>query len=133
MRYLSSGRRACQPQTEVLRFGGGELEIVKQAAAEFRRVAPEPDVQLRGYIVRLSRESEQRPGLVTVAGTIAGDSQEKFGHFGFELISDDYALALSSHGEHRLVTVAGDMVRRGNRKWLENVRGFEVFDDVPRD
>lgn len=119
------------PETETLRFGGLQLEVIKQAAAEFRRVAPEPDVQVRGYIVRLSRESEQRPGVVTVAGTLVGDSQEKFGHFGFELVSEDYAAALHSHEDHQIVVVQGDMVRRGNRKWLENVHGFRVLNEEP--
>ncbi|MGE3413448.1 MAG: hypothetical protein AB7L91_14595 [Dehalococcoidia bacterium] len=114
------------PRTDRLSFGGTEIGIVRRAAEEFRRVAPELDVRLRGYIVRLSRDSEQRPGVVTLAGTAVGDTEQKFGHFTFELVDDDYSDALRSHAEHQIVTVRGDVVRRGNRRHLENVRDFRI-------
>jgi hypothetical protein len=114
-------------QSERLSFGGVELEVVEQAAAEFRRVEPEVDVQINGDIVRLRRDSEQRPGIVTVAGTVVGDADEKFGHFWFELAAEDYAEALRAHGDFRSVTVQGDIVRRGNTKWLEHARNFHVL------
>jgi len=118
------------PVSEVLRFGGRELEMVKEAAAQFRRAAPESDVEVRGYIVRLHRPSEQRPGVVTISGSAAGRSRETSGNFGFELAADDYRRAWTSHGERRMVAVRGDLVRRGNRRWLENARDFRVLPEA---
>jgi len=117
------------PRTETLRFAGNDIEVVETAATELRRVAREPDVQLGGYIVRLKRESEQRAGEVTIAGTVVGDADEKFGHFWFELTDDDYLAAVESHRTHRMVTIRGDIVRRGNRRWLELAHEFQVLDD----
>lgn len=117
------------PNSETLRFGSSEQSIVRRAADELRQVAPEEDVTLRGYIVRLSRESDQRPGIVTLAGTALDDTEQRFGHFRFELDRDDYGYALTSHAERRLVHVRGDIVRRGNRRNLENVREFRIADE----
>lgn len=121
------------PATGTLRFDAGDIDLVGRAAVEFRRVAPDLDVQLRGYIVRLSRDSEQRPGVVTLAGTVVGDTEQKFGHFGFELTAEDYTDALVSHAEHRLVAVRGDVVRRGTRRHLENVRQFRILGEDAAD
>lgn len=82
---------------------------------------------IEGYIVRLLRESEQRPGQVTLAGTVKGDTRERFGHFWIELTAEDYDKALTSHRANRAVTVQGDIIRRGTRRWLENARDFAVL------
>jgi hypothetical protein len=114
-------------QSEVLRFDRGTLEIVEEAGVELRRIEPERDVSLQGYVVRLHRESDQRPGQVTIAGTIQEGGRERFGHFWIELAADEYQQAVRAHAEARLVSASGDVVRRGQFRWLENSRGFSVI------
>jgi hypothetical protein len=119
------------PPPAVFRFGEGELEIVRRAAAEFRRPIPELDVEVRGRIVRLDRPSDQRPGVVTILGSTVGRGREISGNFGFELTDVDYRRAWTSHGERHLVAVRGDLARRGNRRWLDNARDFRVLPEDP--
>lgn len=116
-------------QSEVLNFDRDSLEIVEQAGVELRRIAPERDVTVQGYVVRLHRVSDQRPGQVTVAGTVQEGGSERFGHFWVELTGDDYHQAVRAHDETRLVSIGGDVIRRGKFRWLENARNFAVIGD----
>jgi hypothetical protein len=119
------------PQSTTLQLQAEDLEIVEEAGRQLREIAPEEDMTVRGYIVRLLRESDQRPGQVTIYGTVQGEAGERVGHFWAELSDLEYNQAIEAHGKHDQVTIVGDLIRRGSRNWLGNARDFRVLPSGP--
>ncbi|MEV0795287.1 hypothetical protein [Kribbella sp. NPDC050459] len=114
------------PTTKRITFEPPEIEVLTDAARDFRGRAPREDVTIQGTVVRLVRESRLRPGEVTIAGVMAEDWEEQFGHFWAELSDDDYAAAVRAHEQRAVVLATGDVVRVGNRRRLLNLRQFVV-------
>lgn len=71
---------------------------------------------LVGNVVRLYREGSTASGEVSVAGTVEGE--DRLRRVWVELAGDDYETAVRAHRDMRLVSVRGDIVRRGSRSYL---------------
>ena len=115
------------PPTDRIAFAPAEIEVLVDAARDFRNRAPKENVTIRGTVVRLVRESELRPGEVTIAGIMEDDWEERFGHFWVELSDLDYAAAVRAHEDRAIVVATGDVSRVGNRRRLTNLRQFSVL------
>ncbi|MFI5710619.1 hypothetical protein [Kribbella sp. NPDC051620] len=119
------------PPTDRIAFVPAELDVLVDAARDFRNRAPQENVTIRGTVVRLVRESELRPGEVTIAGIMEDDWEERFGHFWVELSDLDYAAAVRAHEDRAIVVATGDVSRVGNRRRLSNLRQFSVLPADP--
>lgn len=104
-----------------------EIRIMEQAARDLRAEEPEENVRVVGGVTRLHREGSLGPGEVSIAGTIDGDPSERMRRVWLELPEEDYSKATRAHDDGNLVSVRGNLTRRGNRYTLRSVAGFEVL------
>jgi hypothetical protein len=102
--------------------------VLESAAAELRARSAEEDSVVTGNVVRLYRESSGGAGEVSVAGTV--DNEDRLRRIWVELDGDDYETAVRAHAEMRLVSVHGDIVRRGNRSYLSRPSKFRILPDT---
>ncbi|GII25501.1 hypothetical protein [Planosporangium mesophilum] len=116
--------------TPPIRFDPPVIQVLSQAAKEMRARTPEEDVRIIGSVVRLHRESNFGAGEVSIAGVMEGDSSERLWRVWVELSESDYALAISAHNSGDLVSVRGDLSRRGNRSTIHRVSAFEYVPEV---
>lgn len=114
------------PPTSRIAFEPVEMDVLTDAARDFRNRTPRENVTVEGTVVRLVRESQLRPGEVTIAGITDDDWDNQIGHFWLELTDDDYALAVRAHEDIAIVRATGDLLRVGNRRRLTNLRQFTV-------
>ncbi|MFG1644900.1 hypothetical protein ACGFMK_31850 [Amycolatopsis sp. NPDC049252] len=119
--------RPASVSPEVLRFGSEEIRVLGDAAEELRNTEPEEGVTIQGYVVRLIRESGSGPKRITIAGMPDGVSEDRVGHYWLELDAEEYDMAMRAHGDDKRVRVTGDIVRRGNRRWLSGAYGFSII------
>lgn len=113
------------PATEPLRFNADSIRILSEAAESLRQVAPETDVTIEGFVVRLVRPT--RPGQVTIAGIPSGGVVDRIGHYWAELSDEDYERAGDAHFNDLRVSIRGNIIRRGNRRWLSGDSVFRVL------
>jgi hypothetical protein len=111
-----------------VRFRRDHFAVLESAAAELRARSAEEDSVVTGNVVRLYRESSGGAGEVSVAGTV--DSEDRLRRIWVELDGDDYETAVRAHAEMRLVSVHGDIVRRGNRSYLSRPGKFRILPDA---
>jgi hypothetical protein len=106
-----------------IRFRRDHLPVLASAAQELRERVAEESVLLVGNVVRLHREGSG-PGEISVAGTIDGD--DRLRRVWLSLGEEDYSRATQAHQEMSLVSVRGDLVRRGTRRYLINPLAFHL-------
>jgi len=122
--------RPRQASEQPIHFDGYSFDVLTDAARLMRNQLPEEDVVLRGNVVRLHREGTRRgPGEVTIAGTIRGDKAERLRKIWVSLTESDYALALRAHQEFADVELAGALLQRGGRTYLNLAGSFNVLPD----
>ena len=112
-----------------IRFRRDHFAVLESAAAELRARSAEEDSVVVGNVVRLYRESHTGTGEVSVAGTV--DGEDRLRRVWVTLDGDDYEIALRAHTDMRLVTMQGDIVRRGTRSYLTGARRFRMLPDSP--
>lgn len=110
-------------------FTRDHVTVLHEAAEMLRETEPQEDVQLVGNVVRLHREGNFGAGEVSILGAVEGDATERACRAWLSLADEDYTKATSAHREGNLVTVRGNLQRRGNRTDLTEVRDFEVLPD----
>lgn len=111
-------------------FSSEQARILKEAARLMRENEPEPDVTLIGNVVRLHSEGEHRSGELSILGRIEGDPSERSHRIWLNLSPDEYRTAGEAHMEGLTVQAKGDLVRRGTRLRLNNIRNFAVIPDL---
>ncbi|SFC54935.1 hypothetical protein [Streptomyces aidingensis] len=118
-------------RTDPIRLNRDHMVILRQAAQEMRAAEPEDDVTVVGAVVRLHREGASGPGEVSIAGIIEDGTNERLRRVWLELAEEAYSRATRAHQDGATVSVAGSLVRRGNRYYLQNPSGFAVLPDPP--
>jgi hypothetical protein len=112
-----------------IRFRRDHFAVLQSAAEELRARSAEEDSILTGNVVRLYRESSSDTGEVSIAGTV--DGEDRLRRVWVELAGEDYETAVRAHTDMRLVTVRGDIVRRGTRSYLTRPSKFRTLPDSP--
>lgn len=128
---LSLTLAAARPSTRRLppvRLHRHHFAVLQSAAEELRARSAEEDSVVTGNVVRLYRDSSERPGEVTIAGTVDDDTRLR--RIWVELHGDDYDVAVRAHTEMRVVSVQGDIVRRGTRSYLSRPTKFRVLPET---
>jgi len=77
--------------------------------------------------VRFYRETVTGSGEVSIAGTV--DGEDRLRRIWVELAGDDYETAVRAHTDMRLVSVQGDIIRRGTRSYLTRPSKFRMLPD----
>jgi hypothetical protein len=111
-----------------IRFRRDHFAVLESAAAELRARSAEEDSVVVGNVVRLYRESSAGTGEVSIAGTV--DGEDRLRRIWVELAGDDYETAVRAHTDMRLVSVQGDIVRRGTRSYLTRPSKFRMLPDL---
>jgi hypothetical protein len=109
-----------------IQFRRDHLPVLASAAQELRELVADEGVLLVGNVVRLHREGAGG-GEISVAGTVEGD--DRLRRVWMSLSEGDYSRAADAHQQMLLVSVRGDLVRRGIRHYLINLSGFHVVRD----
>ena len=109
----------------VVQITPGQQRIMAEAAVYLRTEQPRSDVTVEGMVVRLSRGSNQGPGVVVVEG-VADDSGAARRYY-LEVGDRDYREAIHAHREGLRVVARGDLDTRGSYKWLRPARSFAII------
>lgn len=96
--------------------------VLAEAARLFRSTTPQPDVEVRGVVVKLERAEAQAEGMVTLLALVEGQPRR----VEVRLEAEDYAKAARAHMERLAVGCQGELRRRGNLFRLENARQFST-------
>ena len=113
-------------------FGKTDLPILQEAARQFRHRAPQEGVgvHLHGFVQRLKRSETEDDGTIHLRAHIEGQERAVI----TVLAQSDYEKAVQAHGDKALVTLKGDLERRGQRWRLLNPQVEHVLpneDAVP--
>ena len=54
-------------------LGSDTIPLIQEAARLFRDTEPVEDVEIEGFVTRLARRPDQRPGEITLEGLVDGD------------------------------------------------------------
>ena len=109
-----------------------QLAVIGWAGKELRREALEPDVTVKGFVVRLTRNGPNiMPGKITISGSETQDPQGPIAHYWVELSAEDYQKAQIAHSNYEEVTVTGDLRRSARRRELLNPSHFHVLNGPP--
>lgn len=100
----------------VVRFGKADLPILQEAARRFRARAPQEGVCLHGFVQLLKRSEIEDDGIIHLRTHI--DGQERA--ITTILPQLDYEKALQAHRDKAMVTLVGDLERKGQRWRLLN-------------
>jgi hypothetical protein len=125
LRFQWAISRPAEP-TAPLTFDPPTVQVLSEAARQLRARMPEEDVRVIGSVVRLHRESSLGAGEVSIAGVMDGDPTERLWRVWVELTEQDYATGIQAHNSGQLVSVRGDLTRRGNRSTISRVTAFEL-------
>jgi hypothetical protein len=110
-----------------IHFRRDHFPVLQSAAVELRARSAEEDSVIVGNVVRLFRESSTGSGEVSIAGTV--DGEDRLRRVWVTLDEGGYEAALRAHTDMRLVSVQGDIVRRGTRSYLTRPARFQILPD----
>ena len=100
----------------IVRFGKADSPILQEAARRFRERAPREGVRLPGFVQLLKRPETDDDGIVHLTTHIDGQPQAVRAI----LEQSDYGRAVQAHKDKAMVTLMGDLERKGQRWWLLN-------------
>lgn len=106
-------------------LGSDTIPLIQEAARRFKETSPLDDVELQGFVTRLSRGPADISGEITLEGPIEGELRR----VAVELSDKGvYALAVRAHGQRARVACEGDLVKQGRGFWLKNPRHFRLLE-----
>lgn len=106
-----------------IRFRRDHIPVLAAAAQELRERVAEEGVLVVGNVVRLHREGTGS-GEISIAGTI--DGEDRLRRIWMNLDAADYETAMRAHQEMSMVSVRGDLVRRGTKLHLSHPSALNV-------
>ncbi|MCY4331633.1 MAG: hypothetical protein OXC96_03830 [Cyanobacteria bacterium MAG CAR1_bin_15] len=99
-----------------VQFGRTDSPILQEAARWFRHRAPQEGIRLHGFIQLLKRSETQDDGTIHLTTHV----DEQLQAVRAVLSRSDYDRAVQAHKDKAMVTLKGDLERRGQRWWLLN-------------
>ncbi|MBF0158676.1 MAG: hypothetical protein HQL58_04065 [Magnetococcales bacterium] len=109
----------------LISFRQEHIPLVTEAARLFRATSPVEDTELRGSVIKLERQDNQKEGKVTVLGFI--DDQPR--KIWFMLNDPDYQIAIEAHRQGQPISCSGTLVRTGKPFELRDVRNIRMDSD----
>lgn len=106
-------------------LGSDTIPLIQEAARLFKDTAPVDDIELQGFVTRLSRGPSDEAGEITLEGPIDGELRR----VAVELtIKKVYELAVRAHEGRARVTCVGDLIKQGRGFRLQNPRYFGLLE-----
>jgi hypothetical protein len=106
-------------------FSKDEAGLFREAARGFRSLEPRPDERLEAFVVKLDRDRTQSDGRVTLSAAIDGQQVS----IKTTLPTDLYSQATEAHDKRQMVSLTGDLKRKGQRWQLDDPRDLTVIFD----
>lgn len=101
--------------------------ILKEASKKIKEIEPQPDQEIIGFVVNLSRQTDDTIGQITIQD-IQPDKQRSIA---VQLDDTAYSLAIQAHEQKNLVKISGTVSRQGRGYALEPTSGLFVFPKEP--
>ncbi len=98
-------------------------DVLTEAAQQLKTLAPEMDVEVRGYVVKCEKGETDNQGIIKV-NDIIGDKARAVS---ISLNENEYKMAVEAHRDGLMITVKGDIEKQPKKHFLNNVRDFEVL------
>jgi hypothetical protein len=108
-----------------IEFSRAEGEVFREAARLLRYAEPRPDEQLHAYVIAADRKMEKDEGVVTLKSFVDGQPVS----IRTILPRPIYSTALTAHDSKQPISITGDLVRKGQRWWLEHPRNLMISSD----
>jgi hypothetical protein len=113
-----------------IEFSKAEAGLFREAASKFRSQEPRPDERFEAFVVKLDRKQDDTKGRVTLRAAIDGQPMS----IKTTLADASYAQATEAHEKRLMVSLTGDLKRKGQRWQLDDPRDLSVLqDDGPED
>jgi hypothetical protein len=106
-------------------FSRTEAEVYREAARLFHFEEPRSDERLQGYIISADRDVIKEQGVVTLKTFLDGQPTSTK----TRLPPAMYSTALEVHNSKAAISITGDLVRKGQRWWLDNPRDLLQMPD----
>lgn len=101
------------------------LPFIQEAGRVFREKLPEPDVEVRGYVVSLRRGESDPTGIVQIVDV----DNPRGRKISVELFDTDYQRALDAHRDGKIVQCSGELRKQGRDYVLMNHSGIVLHSD----
>ena len=108
-----------------IEFSKAEAGLFKEAASQFRSHEPRPDERFEAFVVKLDRDQTQSEGQVTLRAAIDGQQVS----IKTILPPDLYSQAVEANNKRLMVSLTGDLKRKGQRWQLDDPRDLNVIFD----
>jgi hypothetical protein len=123
---LSKNRKYTDPVNPVI-FDKEYTPIFKEASKKIKETEPQPDQELIGFIVHLSRQTDDTTGQIVIQD-IQPDKQRSVA---IQLDDAAYSRAVQAHEQKNLVKISGTVSRHGRGYALEPTSDLFVFPKEP--
>ena len=115
------------PREQVLvHFRESDIPVLRDASRTLREWQNRPDEQIVGYVNSLTRQRSQYRGRATIRSRIDDSMRSVRVDFGPE----NYHNIVDAHGRRKMVSLRGDLIRKGQQWTLANPRNLVVHEDV---
>ena len=108
-------------------LGSDTIPLIQEAARLFKDTAPVDDIELQGFVTRLSRGPSDESGEITLEGPVDGELRR----VAVELTDKKvYALAVRAHEHRARVGCLGNLIRQGQGRSfrLQNPRYLRLLE-----
>jgi hypothetical protein len=103
----------------------GVVPLLQEASRILRETTPREGFILRGFVVGLEPESDDRQGRAIIAGLIDGDLHK----VECNLAGTHYLRARRAFDRRQVIRCTGDLVQSGERYILRNPRNVTLLDE----
>jgi hypothetical protein len=111
-------------------FSKAEAGLFREAASQFRSHEPRPDERFEAFVVKLDRDQTRHEGRVTLRAAIDGQPVS----IKTTLPPELYSQATEANDKRLMISLTGDLKRKGQRWQLDDPRDLNVIlDDVSED
>ncbi|WP_333934467.1 hypothetical protein [Streptomyces sp. AHA2] len=109
----------CAPRAEPVEFSPGDLPVLREASARYRREEPSPPVRITGMVTRMRRTGPRGAGTVRLRVLAGADVP----HVRVALEEEEYRTAGHAHLAGLPVRVQGRLESRGGFRRLTGAHG----------
>lgn len=100
-------------------------DVLTEAAQQLRTLAPEKDVDIRGYVVKCEKNETANQGEIKVNDISNDKSRAVY----LVLKNEEYKKAVLAHKDGIMISAKGDIEKQAKKQILKNIRDFETIQE----